>query len=71
MMQVLNIFSRKHGDLERDYNDFVIEATYFRCVCFGWQREMDLLPSPFGMLFTLSPPFTSSRRMSSVVVYFW
>ncbi len=29
-MQVLNIFSRKHGDLERDYNDFVIESTYFR-----------------------------------------
>ncbi|CAM9185382.1 unnamed protein product [Ectocarpus fasciculatus] len=27
--KVLNIFSRKHGDLERDYNDFVIEATYF------------------------------------------
>lgn len=28
---MLNIFSRKHGDLERDYNEFVIEATYFRC----------------------------------------
>jgi len=24
-----HIFSRKHGDLERDYNDFLLEPTYF------------------------------------------
>lgn len=24
-----HIFSRKHGDLERDYNDFLLEPTYY------------------------------------------
>ena len=27
--QPLYLYSRKHGDMERDYNDFVIPATYF------------------------------------------
>ncbi|MCA9396696.1 MAG: hypothetical protein KC649_05955, partial [Candidatus Omnitrophica bacterium] len=26
---ILNIYSRKHGDLERDYNRFVVQPTYF------------------------------------------
>ncbi|MBN1269334.1 MAG: hypothetical protein JXB04_07095, partial [Kiritimatiellae bacterium] len=26
---VLSVYSRKHGDLERDYNPFIIEPTYF------------------------------------------
>lgn len=26
---ILSIFSRKHGDLERDYNRFVVQPTYF------------------------------------------
>lgn len=28
-IKVYHLFSRIHGDLERDYNDFVIEPTYF------------------------------------------
>lgn len=28
-LKVLHLFSRKHGDLERDYNAFLIEATFF------------------------------------------
>jgi hypothetical protein len=28
-LKVYHIFSRIHGDLERDYNDFVIDPTYF------------------------------------------
>ena len=28
-LKVLHLFSRIHGDLERDYNDFVIEPTFF------------------------------------------
>ena len=28
-LKVYHLFSRIHGDLERDYNDFVIDPTYF------------------------------------------
>lgn len=28
-LKVFHLFSRKHGDLERDYNDFEIEPTFF------------------------------------------
>jgi len=28
-VKVYHLFSREHGDLERDYNDFVIEPTFF------------------------------------------
>ena len=28
-LKVYHLFSRIHGDLERDYNDFVIDYTYF------------------------------------------
>jgi hypothetical protein len=32
-LKVYHLFSRIHGDLERDYNDFEIEPTYFSQVC--------------------------------------
>jgi hypothetical protein len=28
-LKVVHLFSRIHGDLERDYNDFVLEPTFF------------------------------------------
>jgi hypothetical protein len=32
-LKVYHLFSRKHGDLERDYNNFEIEPTFFSNVC--------------------------------------
>lgn len=32
-LKVYHVFSRIHGDLERDYNDFVINPTFFSEVC--------------------------------------
>lgn len=37
-LKVFHLFSRKHADLERDYNDFEIEPTFFSSVCIRVQR---------------------------------
>ena len=33
-LKVFHLFSRSHGDLERDYDDFQISSTFFAEVCF-------------------------------------
>lgn len=33
-LKVFHVFSRIHGDLERDYNEFVLSPTFFSQVSF-------------------------------------
>ncbi len=32
-LKVFHVFSRTHGDLERDYDDFILSPTFFSQVC--------------------------------------
>jgi hypothetical protein len=34
-LKVFHLFSRIHGDLERDYNDFQVSPTFFAEVCYS------------------------------------
>ena len=34
-LKVFHLFSRSHGDLERDYDDFQVSSTFFAEVCFS------------------------------------
>lgn len=46
-LKVFHLFSRKHGDLERDYNDFEIKPTFFSNVC---DRLLDGIEHPVSLL---------------------
>ncbi|RMH59900.1 MAG: hypothetical protein D6679_00445 [Candidatus Hydrogenedentota bacterium] len=50
--KVLHLYSRKHGDLERDYNDFLLEPTYcsqgngnYRDVCQNRRNDVFFEPA--------------------------
>lgn len=54
-LKVFHLFSRIHGDLERDYNDFEIEPTFFSNVrkCFSLRKDVVRIPDYRSLLFRL------------------